>query len=187
LKFNRDKHHRRSIRLKDYDYTNPGVYFVTICTWNRECLFGDIVNGGMQLNDFGEIVIREWRYTGDIRRTNVELDEFVIMPNHVHGILTIISGNGCRGMARHAPTVRQFANPVAQSLSSIIGSFKSAVTRQINISRNHPGMPVWQRNYYEHIIRNETEMDRIRQYIIHNPSQWDNDENNPANYMMTDL
>jgi putative transposase len=85
-------------------------------------------------------------------------------------------------MARHAPAVRQFANPVAKSLSSIIGSFKSAVTRQINISRNHPGMPVWQRNYYERIIRNEYELNYIQKYIMNNPFYWNEGENNPANF-----
>ena len=84
-------------------------------------------------------------------------------------------------MARHAPTGRQFAKPIANSLSTIIGAFKSAVTRQINQVRNIQGLPVWQRNYYDHIIRNETELNRIRQYISHNPLQWVNDENNPAN------
>ncbi len=103
------------------------------------------------------------------------------MPNHFHGIIIITAGNICRGMARHAPTGRQFAKPIANSLSTIIGAFKSAVSKSINILRNSPAMPVWQRNYFEHVIRNKKELFRIREYIRLNPVQWDIDEENPEN------
>jgi REP element-mobilizing transposase RayT len=180
MKYNLEKHHRRSVRLKGYDYFSTGAYFVTICTWNRDCLFGEIIEGKIELNEYGKVVQQEWMHSGDIR-PNVELDEYVIMPNHFHGIVIINAGNICRGMARHAPTGRQFAKPIANSLSTIIGAFKSAVTKLIKILRKNPGMPVWQRNYFERVIRNEKELFRIREYICFNPVQWDMDEENPAN------
>jgi REP element-mobilizing transposase RayT len=192
MEYNPDRHHRCSIRLKGYDYSEAGAYFVTICAQNRECLFGEIRNGGMMLNEYGEIVRKEWMNTG-IVRSYVELDEYVVMPNHFHGIL-VINGRGtaCRvrhenvrdesmGTARRVPMVEQFAKPVAGSIPTIIRSFKSAVTKSINQFRNTPGHPVWQRNYYEHIIRSEEEMYRICRYIIENPAKWAEDEDNPEN------
>ena len=86
MKYNREKHHRRSVRLEEYDYSGPAAYFVTICAWNRECIFGEIIDGEMRLNEYGKVVQQEWSCTGDIR-SNVEMDEFVVMPNHFHGIL----------------------------------------------------------------------------------------------------
>ncbi len=151
---------------------------MTICSWNRECMFGDVVDGEMRLNKYGQIVKKEWLQTGDIRQL-VELDEFIVMPNHVHGILEITDYG--RGTLQRAPTKEHFGKPVPNSLPTIIRLFKSASTKQINILRNTPGFPVWQRNYYEHIIRNEDELNRIRKYIITNPLKWDEDENNPIN------
>jgi len=178
MKYDPDIYHRRSIRLKGYDYSKAGAYFVTICAQNRECLLGDIVDGETRLNDAGKMVKRCW---GEIPThfPHVELDEFIVMPNHMHGIIVICPTG--RGMACRAPTQRQFAKPIAGSLSTIIGSFKSATTRQINHIRNTPGHHVWQRNYYERIIRSEEEMDRIRTYIIDNPVKWAGDEDNPVN------
>jgi REP element-mobilizing transposase RayT len=135
----------------------------------------------MNLNPYGEIIKHEWICTPNVR-PNIALDEYVIMPNHFHGIIIINAGNMCRGMACHAPTGRQFARPIAHSLSTIIGAFKSAVTRKINKIRNTIGTPVWQRNYCEHIIRNKRELSHIKEYIQNNPLQWDNDENNPVNF-----
>ena len=192
MQLNREKHHRRSVRLKGYDYAGPGAYFVTVCAWNRECIFGDIINGEMKLNEYGKVVQREWMNTVDIR-PNVELDEFIIMPNHFHGILLIDGNDGCdvgarrclalyntnannRATHRVAPTTLH-----PNSLGSIIGQFKSIVTKQINRLGNTPGMPVWQRNYFEHVIRNEKELFMIRQYIRLNPVQWDIDQENPEN------
>jgi putative transposase len=179
MKFNRDKHHRRSIRLKGYDYTQCGAYFVTICSQDRECLFGDIVNGEIRLNEYGEIA--DACLKGIPKHfSHSDMDYMIVMPNHVHLILII--NNPGRGTACRAPTVERFGFPVNGFVPTIIRSYKSAVTKQINIVRNHPGMPVWHRNYHEHSVRNETELNRIRQYIITNPLQWDNDENNPANF-----
>jgi len=114
----------------------------------------------------------EWNKTQQIR-PEIELDQFIIMPNHFHGIVWIVDG---RGTARRAPTgeptCEQFGKPVAGSIPTIVRAFKSAVTRQINLYRNTPGAPVWQRNYYERVIRNEAEMNAVREYIANNPQQW---------------
>jgi putative transposase len=187
MKYNPDKHHRRSIRLKNYDYSQSGAYIITICTHQKECLFGDFVDDNMVLNDYGHIVESEWLKTPQIR-PYVELDAFVVMPNHFHGILYIIkddmlkTSNG-RGMMHHAPTTnkREFSKPIAHSLPTIVGGFKAAVTRQINRLRNTPGGTLWQPNYYETIIRSEYMLNTRRQYIASNPAKWDNDENHPSN------
>lgn len=174
------RHHRRSLRLKGYDYTQPGAYFVTLCTYNGEALFGEIVDGSMVLNAWGEIVRDEWFKTVQLR-PYVALydDEFVVMPNHIHGIIWIVDDPvGAR--RRRAPTTEQFGKPVAGSLPTIIRAFKSAVTRRIHQTPGTPGAPVWQRNYYERIIRNDEALNRIRAYILNNPLKWALDRENPA-------
>jgi REP element-mobilizing transposase RayT len=176
-------YNRRSIRLKDYDYTQAGAYFVTICAYQRRCVFGSVENGLMRPNTCGQIVQYEWEQTAVVR-PHVELDAFVVMPNHIHGIIVItdhvdIAGDG-RGMMHHAPTIhiadqppqRKFSKPIANSLSSIVGTFKAAVTRRINTLPGAPDHPIWQRNYHEHIIRNQHALDHIRAYVAANPSQW---------------
>ena len=177
MRFNPARYHRRSIRLKRYDYRQPGAYFVTICAQNRECLFGEIVQQEMRLNDAGRIVEDEWFRTSVVR-PNVELDAFVVMPNHIHGIICIV--NDGRGTARRAPTMERFGHPIHGSLPTIICAFKSAATKRVNERRGTPGAPVWQRNYYEHVTRNESELNRIREYITGNPARWDEDIDNPA-------
>jgi len=208
----------RSIRLAGYDYSQNGAYFITICTKMRIPLFGEIIDGEMILNDCGNVVISSWR---DIIKhfSNVGIDEFTVMPDHIHGIIVLDRGTACRaenedikdfnndsitendlkndetnnhnidsgtaiidsGTACRAPTnsFNSFGKPISGSLSTVIRSFKSAVTKQINEIRNTPGDPVWQRNYYEHIIRNELELSRIREYIKNNPLRWtiERDEN----------
>ena len=173
----------KSIRLKGYDYSRAGAYFVTICAHNKECLFGDVVDGNMALNDFGRMVDSEWFKTIEIRN-NVILDRYVIMPNHFHGIVLIID-NDDSGKARLATTKynvsikMEFGKPRSGSLPVIVGLFKSAVTRQINLMRNTTVKEVWQRNYYEHIVRNPDELHRIREYIFANPLRWQMDKENP--------
>ena len=176
MKYNPDVHHRRSIRLQEYDYSRAGAYFVTICTKNRKCLFGDVIGGQMVLNDAGQIVVDEWTKTALIR-DEIQLDEWVVMPNHFHGIVWITHGTArhCRGDRPVAPT----AGPQPRSLGAMIAGFKSAVTKGINELRQTPGAKLWQRNYYEHIVRNENELNRIRQYIINNPENWKSDRNYP--------
>ncbi len=173
--FNPETHHRRSVRLKEYDYSQPGAYFVTICSWLRAFIFGEIVNGKMELNEYGMVLEREWLNINNGRH-NIDLDQFVVMPNHMHGIVVI---NG-RGVLQYDPANNEL-QPSSQTIGSIIRRYKSATARQINIIRSTPGMPVWQRNYFEHIIRNEIEMDNIWEYIRNNPVRWAFDKDNPIN------
>jgi len=170
MKFDPKIHHRRSIRLQGYDYSQAGAYFVTIVAWQREMLFGEIMDGMMKLNEFGRIVSEKWQWL-EMQYEYVELGEWVIMPNHFHGILVIHDG---RGGSRSAPT------PIKRKpLGGLIGAFKTISTKQINLLRGTEGQFVWQRNYYERIIRNEPEMDKITRYIEVNPSAWLEDEENP--------
>jgi len=169
----RNPHIRRSIRLKEFDYSNPWWYYVTICTHTRNNLFGKVINAQMRLNEFGKIVEEEWLKTEEIRK-NVDLDYYVVMPNHFHGILIINS----RDTARCVPTNenRKFGEMIPGSLPVIIRSFKSAVTKRINELRKKTDSPVWQKNYYEHIIRNEKDLFFTRRYIELNPLKWELDE-----------
>ena len=184
-------HHRKSIRIKEYDYATPGEYFITICTYQRECLFGDITRDGMHLNPFGLIVQEEWLRT-QVIRPEIELDEFIIMPNHLHGIIAImethVGTHGCaslRGIT--APNAsKQRINPPnisprrrPRSLGSFVAGFKSAATKRINEERKMPRTLVWQSRYYEHIIRNDKDLNNVREYIVNNPIQWHVDEENP--------
>lgn len=170
-------YHRRSIRLPGYDYSGVGEYFVTLVTHDREMLFGEIVDGEMRLNEYGRIVREEWLKTSVIR-ANVETleDEFVIMPNHLHGIMRLmmdgIDDVEGKGTARRALTTEVFGQPRAGTLSTIVGAFKSAVTKRINILRNSPATKVWLRNYYEHIISTDKEYENIVNYIQENPMNW---------------
>jgi putative transposase len=171
--------HRRSIRLKQYDYGQPGAYFVTVCTRRRKCLFGEIGEGKVVLSEMGKIVGREWRISADIRR-EIDLDTFVVMPNHLHGIVAIRYHHPV-GATGRSPLHSQYHTLPPKTLGSFIAGFKSSVTKQINHLRAAPGRPVWQRNYYEHVIRNETDLEEIREYIQNNPLKWLKDEDHPDN------
>lgn len=184
LRYNPDAHHRLSIRLSGYDYAQEGAYFITLCTHNHLCLFGIIVDGEMHLNEYGEIVRNLWLETPAIR-PNVELSEWVIMPNHFHAVLTITRrGVVRRGVLQYAPTTNTNARKTLQSPSQTIGAivrgFKSAVTKRINEIRATPGVPVWQRNYWEHVIRDEKSYHDIATYIINNPTKWEMDKLYPG-------
>lgn len=175
--------HRKSLRLAGYDYTQSGAYFVTICADERTCLFGAIENDSMVLSDFGQILVEEWLKTAVVR-SKVALGEYVVMPNHFHGIVVLTDdgsakGTDTKGTARRAPTER-FGAPIAGSLPTIIRAFKSAVTKRINEIRQSPATSVWQRNYYEHIVRNEADYERIAEYIAYNPKRWVEDSLNPS-------
>ncbi|MBM4462743.1 MAG: transposase [Chloroflexi bacterium] len=165
--------HRRSVRLKGYDYAQEGAYFVTICTRDRECMFGDEHNGEIRLNQYGLIVREEWLRTAELRE-NAKLEACVVMPNHLHGIIAITNR---RGVSPYAPT-GTLRSP-SHTLGAIVRGFKSASTKLINETRHTPGTPVWQRNYYEHVIRDEDDLQRIQQYILDNPAHWAEDENHP--------
>ena len=156
---------RRSTRLRSYDYSRAGSYFVTICAQNRECLFGNVMDDEMRLNAAGAIVQTVWDELPN-HYPNVELDRFVVMPNHLHGIIVIV-GAGLK------PT------PTKHGLPEIVRALKTFSARRINEMRNTPGVPIWQRNYYEHIIRNDESLHRIREYIVNNPAQWALDRENP--------
>jgi len=254
VKYDPAKHHRRSIRLKEYDYTKAGAYFLTIVTQDRVCLFGEVVDGEMRLNDVGDMVHQEWTNLPN-RFPNIDLDAFIVMPNHIHGIIVItdatpIVGAGLvpaqlvpaqhddaaitsgaitsgattrvaptnaqhddaaitpRATTRVAPTNAQHDDAaitsgattsrattsgaitsgattrVAPTVGNIVGAFKSITTVRYTHGVKHYGwLPfrgrLWQRNYYEHIIRNEGSLHRIREYIINNQSRWEMDKENP--------
>jgi putative transposase len=161
---------RRSLRLSNYDYSWQGAYFVTICTCDKVSLFGRIVKGKMDLNSFGTIVERVWKeIPGHYPGVNNEL--FIVMPNHVHGIIAIHDIE--RAGSKPAPTQKY-------PLSEIVRAFKTYSSRSINTIRNIKGISVWQRNYYEHIIRNENDYREIGNYIINNPTKWETDPENPV-------
>ena len=166
MKYNPDIHHRRSIRLQKYDYSAPGAYFITICTWEREILFGEIAENYMHLNDFGMIIDRFWHRV-PARFPLIELDAFAVMLNHFHGILMVSSKAG-----GETPPLQ---NPIGRA----VAYFKYLSAKEINRMRENPGLPIWQRNYYEHIIRSESELHKIRTYIMENPLKWEEDEENP--------
>jgi len=187
-KFDSNKHHRRSIRLQEYDYAQAGAYYVTIVAWRREYLFGEVVNREMKLTKFGLVAEQQWEKLPR-RFPNIELDAFVIMPNHMHGIIVITNGRGTAGTpndhdgesSRRAPTPEQFQQPVQGSVPTIVRSYKSAVAYRINLMRKTQGVPVWQRNYWEHIIRNQQDLQNKTDYIEANPMLWDEDDENPIN------
>ncbi|WP_417914683.1 transposase [Candidatus Electronema sp. JM] len=177
MSFNPEIHRRRSIRLIGYDYTSAGAYFITICASGKECLFGAVENGQMRLNDAGHIAEQCWRDI-PLHFPHAALDEFAVMPNHVHGIVVLDHfriGTACRAPTKMA-TTEQFGRPVAGSISTVVRSFKSAVTHHRNKLHGTIGEKIWQRNFYEHIIRNETELNGIREYIQNNPAQWELDD-----------
>jgi putative transposase len=168
-------HQRRSMRLPGYDYTQPGAYFVTLVTQNRLRLFGEIVDGEMRLNAVGEIVSQAWQWLAR-QYPYVDIDEWVIMPNHLHGIIWIVNNDAPgRGGSRTAPT-----HPIhpQKPLGRLIGAFKTVSTKQINLLNQTPGAALWQRNYFEHIIRNDDDLRRIRAYISNNPLRWTIDREN---------
>lgn len=189
MKYDPNKHHRRSIRLKGYDYTQVGAYYVTIVTHHRECLFDQDV--------LRRVTETHWRKIPQ-HFPNVVIDEWIVMPNHLHGIIIItdvahkseifppskLSVNMMENRKDASPLNDDLGNVTPlppDSLGAMIGNFKSVTTRRINAIRRTQGAPVWQRNYYEHIVRNEKEMERIREYIVNNPANWESDEENPAN------
>jgi putative transposase len=174
MSYTETQHHRRSVRLPAYDYTQAGAYFVTMVTHRRQCLFGEIADGRVTLNPCGEVIEDEWLRSTEIRPV-IRLDAFIIMPNHVHGI--VVMGDQTTVVGAHSCAPLPYRPP--RSLGSFIAGFKSAAAKRINEIRGAPGLPVWQRNYYEHVIRNDEELHAIRQYITDNPLRWAEDRENP--------
>ena len=199
-KFDPQKYHRRSIRLKGYDYSQEGAYYVTIVTWQREFLFGNIVNQEMMLSPYGEIVQKWWEEI-PVHFPNVETGAFVIMPNHVHGIIyifeerrgtvpvpdddgenTISQNNKMSGVIQGGETPPLRAFDGIPTLGQIVAYFKYQSTKEMNkIDNTGTVTKFWQRNYYEHIIRNETDLQNKTDYIESNPLLWDEDDENPVN------
>jgi putative transposase len=193
------EHRLNSLRLDGYDYSQSGAYFVTVVCKDRENRFGEIIDGVLELNDAGRVASTEWKKLAN-RFANIDLDEFVVMPNHIHGIIVVadpvgvglqhpICGRadfvGARQDSYSRTVIPHFASPLPQTvlpqnpaLGTIIGSYKSNVARIINGLQKTPRLSIWQRNYYEHIIRNEEEYDRIKEYILNNPSKWNEDTEN---------
>jgi putative transposase len=178
LKFH-NKYRVDSARLRGYDYSRPGAYFITICTKNRVHYFGKIIDGKMALNNIGKIVECEWIRSFDIRKELLH-DEWIVMPDHIHGIVIIING-GRSLVETHSRASLPFERK-PRSISSFVAGFKSAVTKQINDMGRMQGGSIWQSRFNDHIIRNADEMNRIRQYIANNPMNWlDNRKDSRSN------
>lgn len=179
MPFDANKHHRRSTRLQGYDYTQNGAYLVTICTSERSCLFGQVTDAGeMLLSTLGCVVEENWHKSAEIRK-EIILDAFIVMPNHIHGIIMVI-GEPPVGAQGRAPLPKSTAlSRPPRSLGSFIAGFKSAITTQINRIRVTPHAPVWQRGFHDKIIWNEQILNSFRIYIENNPANWAFDEENP--------
>jgi len=183
MKYDPKIHHRKSLRLKNYDYSQAGLYFITICIQNRLHLFGEIVDDAMALNDAGLMIDKIWHEIPN-NFANTQLNEFVIMPNHIHGIIKIsvgapLVGAQNSGNAKNKTGQTQTGQPqgIAPTVGDIAGAFKSLTTNQyIKMVKKNILPPfdkkLWQRNYWEHIIRNDNEYQRIAQYITDNPQKW---------------
>ncbi|MFH1288006.1 MAG: transposase [bacterium] len=168
---------RKQNRLKEYDYSTPGYYFVTICANDKIEQFGLITENKMTLNTLGVIVKNTWLEI-PAHFNNIVLGQYIIMPNHIHGIIIINNpvGNG------HARSVNNHTKN--NNLSVIVGSFKSAVTKRINQLNNTTPFK-WQKSFHDHIIRIDQSLNKIQEYIIYNPVNWDMDEHNIKNYKVT--
>ncbi|MFH1846588.1 MAG: transposase [Candidatus Omnitrophota bacterium] len=174
---------RKSIRLKNYDYSKEGAHYVTICAHDRKCIFGDVQNGEVLLNGMGNIVKFTWLGLPQHNK-NVELDEYIVMPNHMHGIIKIV-GAGSKPARNDNQDYNTLYNynraglepaPTWHGLSEIVRQFKTFSAKRINQMNETPGTCLWQRNFYEHVIRDESDLTRIREYIRNNPAGWEKDE-----------
>ncbi len=198
-------HHRKSIRLRGYDYSAPGRYFVTICAQEKACLFGGIASGQIELNDYGRIVENVWKEL-PLHFPLVELDRFVVMPNHFHAIAVIVDPRAKRvGAGFPRPDLEQSEtgvgagfprpmspilnpggeNPPLRALGDVIRWFKYESTKRINELRGMAGRRIWQRNYYEHIILSDKSYRKIREYIADNPKNWVKDKLHPDSHWQT--
>ena len=209
MPYNSNLHNRNSIRMQGYDYTQIGSYFITICTRHKECLLGEITDGKMKLSSLGEIVYCQWLQLPN-RFSNIILDAFIIMPNHIHGIVIINGENpprrGEAGDTRHNSSANNLISPASPdlpnreplqllksnpcspknykkphgtipgSVGAIIQNYKSLTSRKINTLFRAKTTTIWQRNFYEHIIRDEMDLDRIVAYIENNPISWSDDK-----------
>jgi putative transposase len=164
---------RRSMRVRDYDYAQNGAYFVTICVAQRLCVFGEIVEGVMHCSSIGQVVESAWQEL-PLHTSGLILDAWVVMPNHLHGIVILPGAPATNSLHEDMPR-----GPRPRSLGTVIGGFKSAVSRRVSTGDLSPVRPLWQRNYYERIIRNDRELNATRRYIEANPALWADDPDHP--------
>ncbi|MDQ6604489.1 MAG: transposase [Chloroflexota bacterium] len=174
--------HRRTVRLQGYDYRQAGAYFITLCTHQRESVFGAIGADAMQPNAHGQIVAEDWEWLA-LRYPYVSLDAFVVMPNHLHGIILMTDPVGAIAPGGQSPSPEPPVRQARKPLGGLIGAFKTVSTKHVNEWREAPGAMLWQRNYYEHIVRNKSDLQRIRDYIAANPARWPDDAENPATFL----
>ena len=164
------------MRLPGYNYRQAGVYFVTLCTFQKAKLFGVVVDGEVVRSSLGKVVREEWQHVAKVR-SNVQLDQFVVMPNHLHGLIfTEDTQYAKSSQIVAAPKCKDSRTLQAGSLGAIIGQYKLAVTRSAKLSQVFSGQKIWQRNYHEHIVRSESSLDDIRRYIVENPARWVEDD-----------
>ena len=176
----RETHHRQSTRLPHYDYSQPGAYFVTLVTCDRACLFGEVRDGVVWLSVMGQIVDRAWRAIPE-HFPGVVAAEYVVMPNHVHGVVVIQDENVnavCDVGATYMSPLRDIN--VSPTLGVIIGTFKAAVTREIHKIKGYEHLRIWQRNYHERVIRDERDYEELANYIVANPLNWELDSEFPS-------
>jgi REP element-mobilizing transposase RayT len=164
--------YRKSIRMATFDYSQPGAYFVTITAHQRQPLLGSLLDGHVHLSPLGELVSSVWLGLPG-RFSEVETDDFIVMPDHFHGILFLKEPGSMENKSLSVST------PLRLSLSTLISAYKSTVTRVYHFNNLDIKGPVWQRNYYEHIIRHDHELDQIRKYIQENPARWEKNDNDP--------
>jgi putative transposase len=176
MPYDPQRHHRQSTRLRGYEYSQPGAYFVTICVEGRKPLLGRVVDGVMELNELGRIVLRAWDDL-PLRFATIQMDAFVVMPNHVHGVVILGASDpailGGKDRASPVPT------NVVPPLGAVVGAFKSLTGIPCNRLLGRAGVPFWQARFHDHVIRNDVALDRIRAYIENNPACWETDEENP--------
>ncbi len=182
MSYNPDVHHRRSIRLPRYDYASAGAYFVTICSVQKNCLFGEIKGGIISLSVIGKIVQEVWLNLPN-NFTKIRLDDFVVMPNHLHGIICLIDHSDLINSHTADLTKNSMPNGTKKdSLGAIVQNFKSVSTRRVNTITRNSGT-IWQRNYYETIIRSDRAYENIKLYIQENPLKWEEDPENPTKFL----
>jgi putative transposase len=187
--YDADRHHRRSIRLPGYDYSRAGAYFITVCTHERECVLGEVSGDEVVLTPAGAAVQQVWQSLPQ-RFPGLTLDAFVVMPNHIHGVLTTRSR--ARTAHEHQPPMPDATSRCLQpagaasgahnapTLGQVLRAFKSVSAIQANAALNRSGRPLWQRNYHDEVIRTDAALAHIRQYIAENPRRWAEDPDNPA-------
>ena len=170
---------RKRLRWSEHDYSAPAMYFVTTCVHDRACLFGEVIGDNVRRTPYGDAVETCWRAIPDHFR-HAALDVWVTMPNHFHGILTVVGAEHARPDPEQARPDQSHSRPGHPPVSIVVRSFKSAVTKRINELRGTPGTVVWQRSFHEHVIRDHADLIRIRNYIADNPAQWAYDDENPS-------